>query len=237
MIPKRITRLISKILQHPQIIKARFKGIYTDHASSLLTSKDLIKTPIKTVIDVGANVGNFIKAAIYVFPKAKIYAFEPVPHLYNKIKKIPNIHAFNIGLWDKNKTDFFYYNKKSDDDGSFLKPTYEYEEFSNTINQTKKIKFKQKRFDELKIEIKRPCLLKIDVEGAEDRVLQGFGIKLKEVDIIQMEWFFKNLHENQMKISTVISLLENFGFSGFIQNELAFIKGKPAITDITFFRA
>jgi len=237
MIPKRITRIISKALAHPKIINARFKGIYTDHTSSCMTSQEIIKTPIKTVIDVGANVGNFIKAAKYVFPNAKIYAFEPVSHLYNKIKNIPSVTAFNIGLWDKNKTDFFYYNLKSQDDGSFLKPTYEYEEFSKTVNQTKKIKFTLKRFDSLNLSITRPCLLKIDVEGAEDRVLAGFGNRLKEVDIIQMEWFFKNLHKDQMKISKVMLNLEKFGFSGFIQNEVAYINNKPSMTDLTFFRA
>ena len=97
MIPKRITRIINKILTHPQIIKARFKGVYTDHCASCLTSKQLLNQQVKTVIDVGANVGSFIKASQYVFPQAKIYAFEPVPRLFSKIKKIPQVTAFNFG--------------------------------------------------------------------------------------------------------------------------------------------
>ena len=44
--------------------------------------KDMLKKDIKTIIDVGANKGEFSKAALNVFEQAKVYSFEPIPSLF-----------------------------------------------------------------------------------------------------------------------------------------------------------
>ena len=46
----------------------------------------LDKLPIKTIIDIGANRGQFAKRAFFMFPKANIFCFEPVK-LFNIINK------------------------------------------------------------------------------------------------------------------------------------------------------
>jgi len=236
MLFKRIRKIISRILLHPRLFAAKLKGIYPSHCSSCLIAEELLGKPVKTFIDVGSNVGNFINAVKYVFPGVRIYAFEPVARLFSGLKKIKGVTAFNIGLWDQNKEDIFYYNKKNEDDGSFLEPTEDYKKTNKIENEIFRDKIKKVRFDKLDIEIKRPCFVKIDVEGGEDRVLRGFGKRLNEIDIIQVECFFKDFHLGQMKIENVISFLRKYGFNGFIQKDISYENGKPASCDLIFFR-
>ena len=40
-----------------------------------------VSRPVRTVLDIGANVGLFCLAARHVFPEATIHAYEPNPHL------------------------------------------------------------------------------------------------------------------------------------------------------------
>ena len=57
-----------------------------------------------TVLDIGANRGMFSRAIHYVYPKAKIFAFEPLHDCYNELKKlekeIPELETFNTALAD-----------------------------------------------------------------------------------------------------------------------------------------
>lgn len=233
---KRISRGVCRFIEQPKVMSAKFKGISSCHSFSCLTAKDLLGTAAKTVIDIGANEGSFIAASKYVFPQAKIYAFEPQEDFFNKIKNIPNVTAFDFGLWDKEGVDVFYKNKDNFGASSFLKPTEVYDKNTGSIDQLMEIQAKRKRFDKLGLEIIRPCFVKIDVEGAEDRVIKGFGSRLKEVDVLQMEWFFKPYHEKQMKLSSVMSILEKNGFTGFIQREVVYVNNSPSVCDLIFFK-
>ena len=232
---KRLSRTIERIVEYPKVLSGRFKGINSNHCYTCLTARDL-NDKIKTIIDIGANEGLFIKAARYIFPKAKIYAFEPQTRFYNIIKNLKNVIAFNFGLWDKEEESTFYVNRENTGASSFLKPLEDYAKYIGSKDKVSEVKLQKKRFDKLKIPIIRPCFVKIDVEGAETNVLRGFGDKLKEVDVLQIEWFFKDFHENQMKLGTLLPLLEKYGFVGFIQRELGYIEGYPSACDLIFFK-
>ena len=41
----------------------------------------------KTIIDVGANSGQFTGVISHFYSTAKIFAFEPIPNLYSKVEK------------------------------------------------------------------------------------------------------------------------------------------------------
>jgi len=230
---KKILNKIGIIIEHPSLIWAKLRGIAHIHYYHCLTAKKLSKTNIKTLIDIGANVGNYSKTGKIVFPDAKIYAFEPIKECYDKIKD-ENITAFNFALWDiDNQIDVFYFNKNITGRSSFLKYGSEHSILSKDIQE---INILKRRFDKLKIEIIRPCFVKIDVEGGEDKVIRGFGERLKEVDVLQIEWHFGDYYKNHEKLSNMIKLLEDNGLTGFIQKSVGYKDNIPYQCEFFFFR-
>ncbi|MBU1246067.1 MAG: FkbM family methyltransferase [Nanoarchaeota archaeon] len=222
-----IRHIIIRILEQPSIFKERFHKIVPFHSKSCLVVKKLLRTNPKMIIDVGASVGDFIRACKFNFPGIFVYAFEPIKEHNAKLKELDNIEVFDVGLWDKNEKKTFYFVSENNTESSFLKPIeYSYEE--RTIEL--------KRFDNLDLEIKRPCFLKIDVEGAEDRVLEGFGDFLKEIDILQIEVIYRGYYEKQAKLSKILGILEKYGFVGFKQINITYIKGVPDKSDLIFFK-
>ena len=68
-------------------------------------------------------------------------------------------------------------------------------------------------------------------------MIKGFGDKLEEVDFIQLEQTHSYRHENRGMIGENISLLEKYGFTGFIQlNTTYYSNGFPMKSDLLFFR-
>ena len=72
--------------------------------------------------------------------------------------------------------------------------------------------------------------------GAEDRVLEGFGDFLKEIDILQIEVIYRGYYEKQAKLSKILGILEKYGFVGFKQINITYIKGVPDKSDLIFFK-
>ena len=66
--------------------------------------KYLPKDPV--IIDCGAHVGSDSVELSRIFPHAQIHSFEPVPHLYQKLKwntrKRPNITCYPYALSNSN---------------------------------------------------------------------------------------------------------------------------------------
>ena len=84
--------------------------------------------------------------------------------------------------------------------------------------------------------MQRKVLLKIDTEGHELKVLEGFGDKLNDVDVIMLEYLCEEYFVNQMKLSDIIKLLECYGFNGMVQVNLRTYNKYPVSYDMIFYR-
>lgn len=62
------------------------------------------------------------------------------------------------------------------------------------------------------VTLAEPILLKIDVQGFEDRVIAGAGVFLKRVQWVLMEVSFSKLYEGERDFETIVSLLKAHGF-------------------------
>ena len=185
-----IKHKLLRIIDQPSGIVDIFHGVKPMFTNYFLTVKKF-SPEINTYIDIGANKGELVKACRRVFPNCVIYAIEPIKeHCLSLKSRFPNITVFNYGLWSSNKKAKFYLQREREGvESSFLKPI----EIQKEKLEEREVELK--RFDSLAIEIRRPCFVKIDVEGAEDRVLEGFGDKLKNIDFIQLEQTHINKNE------------------------------------------
>jgi FkbM family methyltransferase len=59
----------------------------------------------------------------------------------------------------------------------------------------------------------RPCLLKIDVQGFEDRVLDGAGETLKRAALVECELSIAPLYDGQADFRAMIDRLDDAGFA------------------------
>jgi hypothetical protein len=75
------------VWQNPSYAEVRKNGGARD-LYRLLNKPWLSPERIGTVLDVGANEGQFIKVARALFPQAPILAFEPNPHLTPTLERL-----------------------------------------------------------------------------------------------------------------------------------------------------
>jgi FkbM family methyltransferase len=182
-------QILSCLIQEKSIVIEFYdnSGFYVNHLLDYLHAglynepktfnfiKEQIKN-FKVFVDVGANIGGYsIRAAKY----CKVYAIEPLPRNYKILKineKLNNvkINSFNIAAGKERGKIKLYYTQ-----GNWGSPSVKYK-------QNYFIEVEMKPLDEI-ISEEHIDLIKIDVEGAEDLVLEGARNCLKRTKMVIIE--------------------------------------------------
>jgi len=180
-------------------------------------NKWLAEKKFKSIIDIGANIGQFAKKAKWLFPDAKLYSFEPIPFVYeelkNNFKDDCNFRAFNCALGDEEGETSFYLNGFSDS-SSMLKMTDVHKDnFPITFNE-QSINVEIKKLDNVMSvnQIEKPYLVKLDVQGYEEKVIRGGENIISNADFIITEDSFAELYEKQPLFNDIYNLLKSLGF-------------------------
>jgi FkbM family methyltransferase len=195
---------------------------------------------VETIIDIGANNGQFLKVSHHFFPKAFIYSFEPIPKLFQRLKRFEsqNIKVFNIALGNSIGKFDFHLNSYSHV-SSFLNISKENKTYPQDSIET--IQVKQDTLDNLSksLGIKGVTLLKLDVQGFEMEVLKGGANTIKAyVNYIIVEANFVNLYENQPTFTELNHHLNELGFELKTMLDFNFGKDKSYIeADFLYHRA
>ena len=234
--------LINNLLHHfgYQITKSPFskRQIKSGHFIWLQ------KFGIKTIIDIGANEGQFIDKISKILPDVNIYSFEPLKDSFIKLKeKISdkkNITAFNFALGDEEKENIINRNEYSPS-SSLLELT---DLHKNAFPITKKVKEESiyvKELDKIanELEIKKKVMLKVDVQGYELNVLRGAENTIKDIDIILIETSFYELYKNQPLFNEIYIFLSDRGFNYYGSLEQLYDErdGKILQADSIFIRS
>ncbi len=195
----------------------------------------------KSIVDIGANVGQFGKKIRQYYPDAKLFSFEPIPFVCDELnlnfKDDKNFKSFNVGLGDSDGKTKFFMNLFSDSSsmlpvGELHKKNFPYTKDEIEIEVT--VKQLDNCFE--KGELEKPYLVKIDVQGFEEQVINGGIEVIKNADMIITESSYKELYEGQSLFDSLYEKLKGFGFE-FIGNleqmESAF-NGEPLQGDAIF---
>ena len=171
-------------------IKALRGKVFSLTSFGITEALSQVDSTIKTIFDVGANIGQFSTAASYFYPNATIFSFEPDPETFSVLKKntkeLNNIKAHNYAFGNEDgKIEF---NKNSyHHSSSILNLHKENTDFPGGNITTIKVnifRLDTKAFD---FTIQKPVLLKLDVQGFELEVLKGGDKFLSEFKYVLLE--------------------------------------------------
>lgn len=93
-----------KEVEVPQRMMHTYKECFFDETYFKGMPRNLIATPINTIVDIGANVGYFSLFMLNNFPKASVYSYEPIPMNFALLSKYAQLnkhfdwHAFNCAV-------------------------------------------------------------------------------------------------------------------------------------------
>ena len=172
-----------------------------------------LKLSIRTIFDVGANIGQSTKHFLSDYKEATIYAFEPFETAYSKLESTYSsnrVKCFKIALGDKIEQ-------------QEITP---FEENLSVLNSLSKFAANTKGGKKVKVEvitgdsfvkqhiISQIDLLKIDTEGYEIEVLKGFAEHLQQgkIKAILCEVGFSRANQRNTHINDLMDYMDSLDY-------------------------
>ncbi len=199
-----LTRIVPQGISYPYDIK-RFYKPYN----------------VKTIFDVGANIGQTSLFLSNHFPQADIFAFEPIKDTYelfkNNSKNLPKIQPFNYAFGSQETQKLIQLRENS--------------ELNTLVNSKNTAVIEEKKVETVTIKtldnfcksknIDKIDILKMDVQGYELEVLYGADYYLKNnlISFIYTEIDFNPDNQECQYFEDINKLFQqnNFRLSGFYE--------------------
>lgn len=171
------------------------------------------------IIDCGANIG---LASIYfkeTYPNSTLISFEPDPHIFKtlqqniKDRNYQNIELYNCAIYDRPGTVSFQ------QEGGFS-GRVPYKNDTENIITVDCIDFNDVLFKYDTIDF-----LKVDIEGAENKILPVISKSLKKIENFFLE--YHSHEEKPQKLHDLLGILQKAGFRYHILE--AFTREKPFV--------
>ncbi len=182
-----------------------------------------LKTDTPVILDVGSNIGIAMLFFKKLYPGSKIFCFEPDPEIYAILQKnvsqngLQDVYLYNVALSDKEGSTKLFVPDWSSGSSSILSQKVEIEKklisdkgISN-IN-TRSVRMIQGSHFINSKDIQHIDLLKIDVEGAEERVLRDLACVLDRIDIVLIEFHYSRELIDINSMAGIISVFEAANF-------------------------
>jgi len=172
---------------------------------------------IRTVVDVGASTGLFVSEIRRPLPQAQIYCFEPLADCCQVLRRRfagdGRLEAFECALGETDgavpmhRSEFSY--------SSSLLPMARLH--TDVFPHTAKCRMETVQIRTLDGMMadrswRENLLVKIDVQGTEDRVIRGGARTIERAAVVIVETSFAELYEGQSLFGAVYDLLRDLGF-------------------------
>jgi FkbM family methyltransferase len=203
-------------MRHPSYVLKRWRGVGLSMFRRL-NRPWVRRLGIETVIDIGANVGQFSLVIHEICPAARIYAFEPLPECYEilcrRMSGVQRFRAFNCALGRAKGRVEFFRNEFSQASSALPMRPLHMEGFPYT-KETERITVDMIRLDDVgeELTIEGPMLCKIDVQGYEEGVIRGGEGMIRKAKVVIVEVSYRPLYEGQPLFHEVYSLMVSLGF-------------------------
>jgi FkbM family methyltransferase len=178
------------------------------------------RLPIRTVIDVGANSGQFAKYARSMFPKAHLYCFEPLPKPFEQLQQWASsqqdVTLFNLALGDLEGMGTMFHHVEHNTSSSLLATTelnealYPFTKKQNEISVT--LSTLDKTLEGAAKSLSPEILIKLDVQGYEERVISGGSRTFMQAKACIVEVNLDGLYSGQADFKRLVLMLYELGF-------------------------
>lgn len=190
-----------------------------------------------TVIDVGANKGQFSAMAARLWPVAKLIAFEPLPDQADKfashLGKRAKLHRCALAA-EQGQMELHIASRA---DSSSLLPLDDRQKSMFDMEEIGLLTVPVYRLDGIVTTqmISGQALLKIDVQGFEYEVLLGAKGLIDSVEWVFVEASFMELYTGQRLFPEIEKLLNGYGYQEIGRfNMVSDERNKPVQADILF---
>lgn len=200
---------------------------------------------IDTVLDVGANSGQYGSELRKIGYKNRIISFEPLQQAFADLKRRSSGDSkwtcHNMGLGNSD-TSLEIHVANNSFSSSFLDMQKSHLEAAPQAQYVKTEKISVRKLDsvmpELGIAAGEKIVLKMDVQGFEMRVLEGAAGVLDRVSGVDLEISFVELYAGETTYKDMINYLEGKGFTlcAFEQGLYNKATGELLQGDAIFFR-
>jgi FkbM family methyltransferase len=170
-------------------------------------------------VDIGSHIGYYsLLSSFCVGETGRVISVEASPATFSLLKKNvakhKNIEAFNIALSDKEETTFFYEFAGRAEYNTTEPAQFEEKKWFSKV-QYNKILVETSKGDTLMARYtEKANVFKIDVEGAENRVIAGLGAYLLKNDSVVVMEFVNEKRHNGHHIAAD-ALLSGLGYTAF----------------------
>jgi FkbM family methyltransferase len=173
----------------------------------------------RTVIDVGANAGQFAIASAMIFSDVKVHSFEPVPETVSALRKnvgtLSNIKVYPVALGERQGRCTIHVNLHSQSSSILKLDRFHLEAFPGEF-EIGDIDVELTTLDAVfeNLVLDPPVLLKLDVQGYEAETIAGGPQTLKRCDYIVAEASFKQMYQGEKLFLDVLAIMQqnNFDF-------------------------
>ena len=181
----------------------------------------LLQQSARTVIDIGANRGQFAVVARRVWPRVSILAFEPIDDARQVMETVffndPLFRAYPVALGSREGTAVLHLSRH--EPASSLLPIGPQQAHAFPGTEAAGVRVVPiHRLDRILQgqNLEKPVLCKIDVQGTEKEVLEGMGTVSEQIDILLIEASFVEFYVGQSLFSDLLPWLgcHEFGLDG-----------------------
>ena len=173
---------------------------------------------INTLLDIGANIGQYAIKMRNLGYTNKVISFEPLNGAFEILKKSAqgdkNWIVNNYGLGDEDTIGVINISGSSDS-SSILEMLPSLSDSVPGLKYIGKQEIVIKKLDTIFnsfVKSEDYVMLKIDTQGFEKHVLDGAVQSLKQIKVIQLEMSIVPLYKNEMLFKEMITFIENQGF-------------------------
>ena len=199
---------------------------------------------VATVIDIGANTGEYVEFLNTFFRPQTVYAFEPLascqPRLQQVAERIGNMQIFQVALDDHEGEETFWENDYGPSSSLLHVSDIHKQAFPHTENESRAT-VKVTRLDDVldASTLGRDVLIKIDVQGVEDRVIRGGRAVFGAAEMVLIEMSFLQMYEQQPIFDEINDLLRECGLrlAGFKNQIEDPATGQPLFVHCFYRRA